>query len=568
MISTDSGNTWANTTIPAGLYSSIVHDGTKFVGMPAVGNIIVSGNGTTWTSINTPNFQGEPSVQNIAVNPQISAYGDGMIVALTGYEEGGIGKALYSGSVGNPITYNYSITSNISSVNEGNSVGFTVTTGNVSNGTILYWTTSGNVSSGDFSDSATSGNITISNSGATITRTLAADATTEGTEYFALQLRTSSVSGTVVATSANVIVNDTSIEPLPLNEAYYAGYYYPGITSTTTNRTQVNTFTLLPNISAISDSVGGSSASSYHFTYIKTDGTWWYYSPNGLGLGSTDQYTPSQVDSGAWDYVALAFEGDWMFGINSSGELYAAGGNSFGQLGLNDTTTRTYSNKAKVGTDTDWVKVCSGRDATIGLKSNGTIWVWGNNSGTQAGQLGVGGTSNVLVPTQLGSDTWTDIAAGYSRGTVFYAIKSDGTLWLWGDAGQGGGLGLGNILRTTPVQYGSDTNWAKIYGTYRGVRAIKTNGTLWGPYSSTSYTGTTFQQVGTDTDWAITAGATFSWHAIKTNGTLWAINVYNFYGAAGTGDTTDVYVPTQVGTDTNWRNLTPTTQYYGVVAIK
>jgi hypothetical protein len=147
-------------------------------------------------------------------------------------------------------------------------------------------------------------------------------------------------------------------------------------------------------------------------------------------------------------------------------------------------------------------------------------------------------------------------------------LKSNGTLWLWGDAASGGGLGTGNTLYTTPTQVGVATNWAKIYGTYRGLRAIKTNGTLWGPYSSTSYTGTTFQQVGTDTDWDITAGATFSWHAIKTNGTLWAINVYNFYGAAGTGDTTDVLVPTQVGTDTNWRMITPTNQYYGVVAIK
>jgi hypothetical protein len=108
MISTDNGATWANTTIPAGLYSSIIHDGTKFVGMPNTGNIIVSANGTTWSSITPPNFQGEPSVQSIAVNPQISAYGDGMFIALSGYTVDGIGQALYSGSVsGNNIEFDF-----------------------------------------------------------------------------------------------------------------------------------------------------------------------------------------------------------------------------------------------------------------------------------------------------------------------------------------------------------------------------------------------------------------------------------------------------------------------------
>jgi hypothetical protein len=67
--------------------------------MPNTGNIIVSTNGTTWSSITPPNFQGEPSVQSIAVNPQISAYGDGMFIALTGYVVDDVGQALYSGSV-------------------------------------------------------------------------------------------------------------------------------------------------------------------------------------------------------------------------------------------------------------------------------------------------------------------------------------------------------------------------------------------------------------------------------------------------------------------------------------
>jgi len=123
------------------------------------------------------------------------------------------------GLTADPITY--SITSNVSSVNEGNTVGFTVSTSNVPNGTVLYWTTVGNVSSGDFSDSVTSGNVTITNGSASITRTLTSDTTTEGVEYFDLALRTGSISGTIVATSGNVTVNDTSISLPPAASLLY-----------------------------------------------------------------------------------------------------------------------------------------------------------------------------------------------------------------------------------------------------------------------------------------------------------------------------------------------------------
>jgi hypothetical protein len=133
------------------------------------------------------------------------------------------------GITGDPITY--SITSNRSSVNEGNTVGFTVSTSSVPNSTVLYWTTVGNVSSADFTDSVTSGNVTIANSGAIITRTLTADSTTEGVEYFDLALRTDSISGNIVATSGNVIVVDTSLDPpaSPITYTYEVDYSFAGL---------------------------------------------------------------------------------------------------------------------------------------------------------------------------------------------------------------------------------------------------------------------------------------------------------------------------------------------------
>ena len=108
----------------------------------------------------------------------------------------------------------YSISASTTSVNEGSSVTFTVTTTDVDNGTTLYWSTnqvSGTINTSDFDDSATTGFFTISGNSGTITRTLANDVTTEGSESFQLQIRTGSTSGTIVATSQTVTIADTSL---------------------------------------------------------------------------------------------------------------------------------------------------------------------------------------------------------------------------------------------------------------------------------------------------------------------------------------------------------------------
>jgi hypothetical protein len=109
-----------------------------------------------------------------------------------------------------PSGASYAISPSTTTVNEGSGVTFTVTTSNVSDGTTLYWTTTGDTVAADFTDTSTSGTVTINSNTGSIVRTLDNDTTSEGAEVFALQLRTGSTSGTIVATSAYVTVNDTS----------------------------------------------------------------------------------------------------------------------------------------------------------------------------------------------------------------------------------------------------------------------------------------------------------------------------------------------------------------------
>ena len=106
-------------------------------------------------------------------------------------------------------TITYNIAPSVTTMDEGQSVTFTVTTTNFGNGT-LFWVMTGTTVDADFSDGLTNGSITITNNSGSVTRTLNNDVTTEGTETFALQLLTGSVTGTVVASSATVTVNDSS----------------------------------------------------------------------------------------------------------------------------------------------------------------------------------------------------------------------------------------------------------------------------------------------------------------------------------------------------------------------
>jgi hypothetical protein len=105
----------------------------------------------------------------------------------------------------------YQITPNNISVNEGGTITYTVSTANVDNGTVLYWTNSGNTNTADFTDGLNQGSVTINSSLGTITRTLTSDLSLEGVESIVLQLRTSSNSGPVVSTAATVSVTDTSV---------------------------------------------------------------------------------------------------------------------------------------------------------------------------------------------------------------------------------------------------------------------------------------------------------------------------------------------------------------------
>lgn len=290
------------------------------------------------------------------------------------------------------------------------------------------------------------------------------------------------------------------------------------------------------------------SISSRYSIALKVDGTLWTWGRNHygmLGLGDIiNRSSPTQVGSlTTWTAVHA---GAAFHALKSDGTLWSWGRNNNGQLGLGDTVNR--SSPVQIGSLTTWTKVAGANNHALAIKSDGTLWAWGGASGAP----GLGDGVSRSSPVQVGAlTTWTAVAIGNQHSL---ALKSDGTLWAWGGNTPYGPLGLGDVVdRSSPVQVGTDTNWVAISAAISGFAsfALKSDGTLWGwGDNRTGRLGlgdtanrSSPSQVGSLTDWAYVATSS----AIKSDGTLWKWSSYT-----GVGDAITRSSPVQVGSLTTW----------------
>ncbi len=244
---------------------------------------------------------------------------------------------------------------------------------------------------------------------------------------------------------------------------------------------------------------------------------------------------------------------NFTIALKDDNTLWAWGSNGNHQLG-NGTIVSNF-NTVQVGTDSNWSQIVVGDYWTLAIKNNGTLWSWGKND---IGQLGNGSMVEITVPTQIGTDTnWLQVSTGRNSSM---AIKTDGTLWGWG-FNEDGTLGDGTTInRLSPVQVGTANNWAKVAQGYYHNLAIKTNGTLWAwgnnsiyQFDDTGINVTLPTQIGTDSWSEIAAGNAHS-VAIKSNGTMWSWG-YGGFGSLGHGSSADLAVPTQIGSGTTWQKI-------------
>ncbi len=273
------------------------------------------------------------------------------------------------------------------------------------------------------------------------------------------------------------------------------------------------------------------------------DGTLWCWDNNGL----------AQVGS-ATDWASVSAGGEATCAVRTDGTLWCWGYNLYGQLGIG--TTDDAPDPVQVGSDTDWVQAAVGAwtasfgGHACGERSDGSIDCWGNNG---FGQLGNGIVADQRAPSQVGNDDdWSLVDVGYDHGC---GLRGAGELWCWGD-NQQGQLGDGANLDQLPRRIGSDVWTTVLAGSYRTV-GLTTDGSLrmWGG-NSFGTVPEVFADAGLGSlparPTAVLGAA--HWCLIKSDGALWCMGE-NDAGQVGIGTTADTWTLTQVGSATDWQDI-------------
>jgi alpha-tubulin suppressor-like RCC1 family protein len=263
--------------------------------------------------------------------------------------------------------------------------------------------------------------------------------------------------------------------------------------------------------------------------------------------------TPA-VCKGGTHGIILAPDGSlWAWGENYDG---------WSVLGLGGITNQTSLHR--VGNETDWASIAVSWHHNLAIKSDGTLWGWGENVYGQLGD-GTSGRPNSQRTTPVASapgNDWKQVAAG---GSHSLALKKDGTLWGWGNnwAGQ---LGIGMFSPEEPdaVQVGAATNWVKVWAGLLETVAQKADGTLWywgdNPNPAIPQSGPTSTNicnptlVSADTNWVDVGFGPWTVLAIKSDGTLWSWG-RQAYAFTGVENQSACAVPRQVGTNNDWKAI-------------
>jgi len=257
--------------------------------------------------------------------------------------------------------------------------------------------------------------------------------------------------------------------------------------------------------------------------------TWGWNNKGQLGDGqTTDLFAPTRVEgltrvtriaTGAYHTMALLYNGDVkIWGSNSYGQLgdgtlteryrpvavnnlenvkdisagynhslailydntvMAWGQNNAGQIGDNTSNNKKLT-PVKVSDLVNVISLAAGKEHSMALKKNGTVWTWGSND---KGQLGIGSTQNKNHPVII--ETLSDIVAIAAGGQHSLALDDDGAIWVWGLNNQGQ-LGNGTMMTDANLNYASSPAKIESNETFIAIAAgenhsmaLSTDGTVW-----------------------------------------------------------------------------------------
>jgi len=167
----------------------------------------------------------------------------------------------------------------------------------------------------------------------------------------------------------------------------------------------------------VMDEVVSISAGAFHSLALRADGSLWVWG-SGLGVGNENQYSPIKIMSGV---SAISAGRSHSLAIKEDGSLWAWGDNSSGQLG--DGTNQSHATPVKIAEDV--ISISAGMEKSMAIKSDGSLWVWGTNL--------FGLISPNVIRTLYSPVKIMESVVAISAGAVHsYAIKNDESLWVIG----------------------------------------------------------------------------------------------------------------------------------------
>ncbi len=243
------------------------------------------------------------------------------------------------------------------------------------------------------------------------------------------------------------------------------------------------------------------SAGQYHVLALRSDGVVYAWGDNANGQLGRDwtatpfSNVPVQVTFPGLPVnrriARVAAGGQFSVAVDTAGNVWTWGDNTYGQLGDNSQVTRF--TPVQIPGISGVEDIAAGENHVLALLSDDTVWAWGYNL---RGQLGVGDANDRWIPTQVVDLTdptgfltgVSDLSAGAMHSL---ALKDDGSLMAWGFNGDGQ-LGnntiddsaepvlvLGGLPRVTEIASGAYHNLA-----------VDANGNVWSwGYNATGQLG-------------------------------------------------------------------------------
>lgn len=157
--------------------------------------------------------------------------------------------------------------------------------------------------------------------------------------------------------------------------------------------------------------------------------------------------------------------------LRSDGTVWAWGDNGQRQLGVPSNTSPTSTSPVQVPGLTGVMSIAAGAEHSLAVRSDGTVWSWGANG---SGQLGTTPTepSVQVVPGVRG------VNKVVSAGTYSMALAADGSVWAWGDnsSGQTGGTAASSV---TPAPIPGLSGIRSLAAGRFHAMAVASDGSLW-----------------------------------------------------------------------------------------